>query len=262
MAYRRISLIALILMISVTSSASAKVRDFQFIEDLSFAMPGELSIVQGLSKAEARRTPSTMVANGVTESMTNTLRTKSVVPTNINFGINERFEISLEVPYVFLDNTQADYNGLGDIGLTQKIRFSDQKTDGAWLSSGVGMRLEPPTGDRLKGLGSGKTDFEIFGLGMKEIGATKWLVNLGYNFVGGDKYKNEFKYNAGVSAAIHNGFSFLMEFSGISGSRDELYMAPGILLDARGISFRLGTQFGMNDDSYKYRWNFNLSNSF
>lgn len=260
MGHRLLVLIALISFIFVPG-ASAKVRDFQFIEDLSFAMPGEFAVSQGLSKAEARR--SNAPAFGINQSATNTLKAKSVVPTHITYGVSDRFELSLEVPYVFLDNAVTDYDGMGDIGITQKFRLSDQADGRAWMSSALGLRLEPPTGDELKGIGNGKTDMEIFGIGMKEIGFTKWLVNLGYNFVGGEKYSNEFKYNGAVNASIKPGFSFLMEFSGLAGAKkNEVYMAPGLLIETRGISFRVGTQFGLNDQSYKYRWNFNLSNSF
>lgn len=251
-----------IVAILISAPADAKVKDFQFIEDLAFAMPGEISIDQGMNKAEVRRGSASHITTGVDEITANALRAKSVVPTHITYGLNERVELSLEVPYVFLDNAQTDYDGIGDIGIKQKLRLSDQADGKAWMSSAVGMRLEPPTGDDLKGLGNGKTDVELFGIGMKELGFTKLLVNVGYNFVGGEKYSNEFKYNGGVNAAIRPGFSFLMEFSGVAGTKDEIYMAPGLLIETRGIAVRFGTQFGMNDDSYKYRWNFNLTNSF
>ena len=238
-------------------SAFAKVHDFQFIEDLSFAMPGEISIIQGLNNAEARR----VVSKDIELNQLNVLKGKSIVPTHITYGLSDRLELKLEVPYVFLDNAVTDFDGLGDITVQQKLRMTEQSA-GRWLSSGLGLRIETPTGDAKKGLGNGKTDVEFFGVGMKEIGFTKLLVNLGYNFVGGEKYSNEFKYNGAVNAAIHPGVSFLMEFSGVAGSKDEMYLAPGFLIETRGISFRIGTQFGMNDESYRYRWNFNLSNSF
>lgn len=261
MEFRQLFCCALI-SVFVAVPADAKVKDFQFIEDMTFAMPGEISIDQGMNKAEVRRGPVSYAVGGVDEVAANTLRAKSVVPTHITYGLSDRVELSLEVPYVFLDNAQTDYDGIGDIGIKQKLRLSDQADGKAWMSSALGMRLEPPTGDKLKGLGNGKNDVEIFGVGMKELGFTKLLVNIGYNFVGGEKYSNEFKYNGGVNAAIRPGFSFLMEFSGVAGTKDEVYMAPGLLIETRGISVRFGTQFGMNDDSFKYRWNFNLTNSF
>lgn len=261
MRYRPLVYTIVILLLFGTS-ASAKVRDFQFIEDLSFAMPGEFSIVQGMTKAEVRRLATNIGGIGINEIAGNTLKAKTVVPTNITYGVSERFEISLEVPYVFLDNAVTDFDGIGDIGFAQKFRLTDQGDGKSWLSSGLGFKLEPPTGDEKKGIGNGKTDVEIYGIGMKEIGFTKWLVNLGYNFVGGDNLSNEFKYNGAVNLAIRPGLAFLMEFSGVAGTKDEVYMAPGLLIEARGIAFRLGTQFGMNDQSYKYRWNFNIVNSF
>lgn len=259
MGVRRYLVGALILICSAVSS-DAKVRDFQFIEDMSFAMPKQFSVVQGMTRGETRRLSAPIWAgNGV---LANTLKSKSIVPTNITYGISERFELSLEVPYVFLDNAVTDYDGIGDVVLQPKFRLSDQADGKAWISSAIGFRGEAPTGDKQKGIGNGKTDVELFGIGMKEVGFTKWLVNVGYNFVGGQAFDNEFKYNGAVNASLHPGFSFLMEFSGIAGTKDEVYLAPGLLIETRGVSFRVGTQFGMNDDSYKYRWNFNLSNSF
>lgn len=246
----------------LATAAHAKVRDFQFIEDLSFAMPGEFSVSQGLNKAEVRRLSTTTLDPSAGVTTANILKAKSIVPTYISYGVSERFEISLDVPYVFLDNAVTDFDGIGDVGVTQKFRLSDQADGRAWMSSALGLRLEPPTGDAKKGIGNGKTDVEFYGIGMKEIGFTKLLVNVGYNFVGGERYSNEFKYNGAVNASIRPGTSFLMEFSGVAGTKDEVYLAPGFLIETRGISFRIGTQFGMNDDSYKYRWNFGLSNSF
>ncbi|OGH55955.1 MAG: hypothetical protein A3G34_02065 [Candidatus Lindowbacteria bacterium RIFCSPLOWO2_12_FULL_62_27] len=261
MGHRTWIYIGLILLIA--NPAFAKVKDFQFIEDLSFAMPGEISVTQGLNKAEVRRLASkTLIDEGIWAQTTNTLKAKSIVPTHLTYGVSERFELSLEVPYVFLDNAVTDFDGIGDVVLQQKLRVSDQAGGRRWLSSAFGMRVEPPTGDASKGIGNGKTDVEFFGVGMKEIGFTKWLVNVGYNFVGGERYGNELKYNGGVNASIRPGVSFLMEFNGIAGTKNEVYLAPGFLIETRGISFRVGTQFGMSDDSYKYRWNFNLSNSF
>ncbi|MBI4179470.1 hypothetical protein HY522_08625 [bacterium] len=242
-------------------AADAKVRDFQFIEDLSFAMPREFSYSQGIMRSETRRTVTNQLSGlGLEQPPANYLKATSVVPNTLTYGVSERFEIALEVPYVFLDNALTDYNGLGDVALRPKVLMSDQAGKD-WLSSAFGMRIETPTGDKAKGLGNGKTDVEIMGILMKEFGFAKWLVNVGYNFIGGP-LDNEFKYNGGVNAAVRPGLSFLMEFSGIAGARDQMYLAPGILIETRGISLRLGTQFGMNDDSFKYRWNFNLSNNF
>ncbi len=255
-------LLAFLILSLLSVPASAKVRDFQFIEDMSFAMPGELTVNQGLSKAEVRRTIANTFANPYDEIVHNSLRSKTVLPTRITYGFSDRFEISLEVPYVFLDNAVQDYNGIGDVGLMQKLMVSNQSDGRSWLSSAFGVRFEAPTGNSLQGLGNGKSDVEVFGIGMKEIGFTKWLVNLGYNFVGGEKYSNEFKYQGGVNAQIRPGFSFLMEFSGVAGAKDEMYLAPGLMFEIRGIPLRMGTQFGMTDDSFKYRWNFSLGNNF
>ena len=240
-----------------SSPAIAKIRDFQFIEDLTFTMPGEVSFDQGMNNARSRRFVKTDAAG----NLLNTENGRTVVPTNIAYGVSEKFELSLEVPYVFLDNTVDDYNGVGDIGIRQKMRLSDQADGKAWISSALGLRFEAPTGDMKRGLGNGKSDVELFGIGMKEAGIAKFLVNLGYNFVGGEKYANEFKYSAGVNAIIHPGFSFLMEFSGVAGTKDERYLAPGFLFEMRGMAVRFGTQFGISRDSYKYRWNFSTTSN-
>lgn len=260
MGYRHV-LSWVIIAVVLSSPAPAKNRDFQFIEDLSFAMPGEISITQGLSKAEVRRTVKNF-ANPEDNFIQNSMLSKTVLPTQISYGFSERFEISLEVPYVFLDNAVQDYNGVGDVGLMQKLMLSNQADGKAWLSSAFGVRVEPPTGDDKKGLGNGKSDVEMSGIFMKEIGFSKWLMNVGYNFVGGEKYSNEFKFQGGVNAQLRPGFSFLMEFSGMEGTKDEMYLAPGFIFEVRGVPVRMGAQFGMNDDSFKYRWSFGLGNNF
>lgn len=241
----------------IPGPAYAKVQDFMFSHDVSFAKPGEFYVSQALMDASRK------------DNTSNSRRSYAAVPINLAYGINERFEIGVEVPYMFLDNgvslggkAVTAASGLGDMSISQKLRLTDHVM-GDWASSAFGYTVEIPTGSDEKGLGNGKTDLELFAVGLREVSFAKLLAGVGYKFVGGSSVDNELNYNVGLNAAFRPGLSLLMELNGISSTEDQFYVSPGVLFESQlGFSVRAGVQFGLGKESYKYNWKLAFSNSF
>jgi len=74
-------------------------------------------------------------------------------------------------------------NGIGDLFLTAKWQFMDEAT--WWPRQAVVPTVKFPTTDKDKGLGSGKTDYDLAWIASKSLGEKMGAhINVGYAFIG------------------------------------------------------------------------------
>ena len=92
-------------------------------------------------------------------------------------------------------------NGFGDTALKIKYRLVDQKE---WIPSfAVSGTLKIPTASESRGLGSGKTDFNINTIFTWNLSKRLQLyANFGYTFIGEHGASNEFNYSAAAQFTL------------------------------------------------------------
>jgi hypothetical protein len=153
-----------------------------------------------------------------------------------NYGLTDRLDVGLAVPYVRLDfsariraaveplatsgesftfhvfpdgTTQHDYvqagsaEGIGDVVFRTKYVFV--KRDAGGLAAGLDLRL--PTGDERNLLGSGATQAKVYIIGSATAGRVSPHANLGYTFSKGGaitsgNIPDELNYTVGADAAL------------------------------------------------------------
>ncbi|MFH1903282.1 MAG: transporter [Candidatus Omnitrophota bacterium] len=96
------------------------------------------------------------------------------------FGLNDKTDLVLGIPYQWVtvkeDEASASENGFGDASLELKWRFFEK--DGWSLALKPGLSI--PTGDKDKGLGSGKVNYGLYFITTVEKGNTALHFNAGY----------------------------------------------------------------------------------
>jgi hypothetical protein len=177
--------------------------------------------------------------------------TSSTFSAFVNYGITDRLDVGLVVPFVSIDMTasvqatvlrlatsdnpaihqfeggasqqtfseSSRAQGLGDILLRGKFRFLD--TAGGGLAAGVDVRL--PTGDSEQLLGTGGAQVKLALIGSMAQGPFSPHVNLGYTFSGGGNDEalsvtpnvpDEFSYAAGFDTALHPRLTLAVDLLG------------------------------------------------
>ncbi len=177
--------------------------------------------------------------------------TSSTFSAFLNYGVTDRLDVGLVVPFVTIDMTasvqatvlrlatsdnpaihqfeggasqqtlseNSRAQGLGDILLRGKFRFLD--TAGGGLATGVDVRL--PTGDSEQLLGTGGAQVKLALIGSMAQGPFSPHVNMGYTFSRGGSSEplsvtpnvpDEFSYAAGFDTALHQRVTFSMDVLG------------------------------------------------
>lgn len=106
--------------------------------------------------------------------------------TTLTYGASENMDIILGIPYQYIrtktpatdtepESTKAA-DGISDISIESKWRFFEK--DGLSLALKPGITL--PTGDRKRGLGTGRTAYSLFFITTKEAEPWAFHFNLGY----------------------------------------------------------------------------------
>ncbi|MBI5592334.1 MAG: transporter [Deltaproteobacteria bacterium] len=103
------------------------------------------------------------------------------VGTTLSYGVIDTVDLVLTLPYqwgkVEEDGfTVYDEKGISDTVFEVKWRFFEK--DGLGLALKPGITL--PTGDDEKGLGTGKTGYQLFFIGSQEVAPWAFHLNLGY----------------------------------------------------------------------------------
>ena len=120
-----------------------------------------------------------------TEEYSKTVSKEIALQSNIYFGLTDKSEVGVTIPYKFLDGTSTGkVNGISDIVIDTKYRLWDEKK--ILPSFALYFDLKTDTGNDDKNLGTGKRNFSINNIFTKTVGKNIFDGNLGYTFVGGN----------------------------------------------------------------------------
>ena len=117
-----------------------------------------------------------------------TKRQNEVVLT-LNYGLTDKLELGVNAPWLTLINSRVaesgSVSGQGDVQFGVKYKLHDER-EGSWLPAfSAVFYVEAPTGSVKKQLGSGLTDFWIYGIAQKSLTKrTTGRVNGGVLFSG------------------------------------------------------------------------------
>lgn len=116
-------------------------------------------------------------------------RMQNTANFTLNYGLTKRIELDVNAPLLTIYNAQTsplgNPFGIGDTQFGVKYRFYDEHEDSARPAMAVVFYLEAPTGSTAKQLGSGTTDYWLYGVAQKSFtGKTKGRINAGILFAG------------------------------------------------------------------------------
>lgn len=173
----------------------------------------------------------------------------------LTYGVFMNYEITLDLPVKFHENGPDD---IGDLGLKQRLKFTEQETGFADSSGGIELIL--PTGNDGTNPPTGTDDvnFRLFGsVGHALTTNTEWLLNAGYTIYGEDQIDDRFQYNGAVAYRATDQLKLNVEANGWTGGRpdnSEIYLSPGLIYQPRaGFSLTLSAPVGLNSDSADHR---------
>lgn len=111
----------------------------------------------------------------------------------LTYGLSENLDLVVSAPYQSWSSRSDDADGkssesgLGDSYLALKWRFYEENGTSFAIKPGVSFA----TGDEDRGLGAGKTGYELFFIGTKEVEPFAVHLNLGYIRANNDAFERE-----------------------------------------------------------------------
>ena len=107
----------------------------------------------------------------------------------LNYGVTKRLEFDVNTPLLTIFNaktsTLGNPTGIGDTQFGVKYRFRDERESSRLPAMAIVFYLEAPTGSAAKQLGSGVTDYWLYGVAQKSLTRkTKGRLNAGILFAG------------------------------------------------------------------------------
>jgi hypothetical protein len=134
----------------------------------------------------------------------------------LSYGVFERMDIGIGSAYLFVHPDEGKKeNGFSDTALKVKYRWVDQKDWIPFLT--VSGTLILPTASESKGLGSGKTDFNLNTIFTWNLSKKVLLhVNLGYTFIGEHGVDNELNYSGAAQLILSEKWALVGEIIGVN----------------------------------------------
>jgi hypothetical protein len=107
----------------------------------------------------------------------------------LNYGVSKRIEFDLNAPLLTIFNaktaSQGNPTGVGDTQFGVKYRFHDERDGSKLPALALVFYVEGPTGSTSKQLGSGVTDYWLYGVAQKSLTKkVKGRLNGGVLFAG------------------------------------------------------------------------------
>lgn len=194
------------------------------------------------------------------------------MPIFFNYSLTDDLELVYTIPVVnytiksrILWTRDISESGTGDSRLGFKYRVFDNPEFQMRGAFGLGFKF--PTGDDSKGLGTGKTDFEIFTAFSKSFEKIVGHLNLGYVMTGDpntqfypDGLADKFYYNFGIEYPHTHNVTVMAEVNGedwgAEGMRVEV--TPGLRYSpTENFSFQVGVPIAVTNDQ-RYGYNYRL----
>jgi len=173
---------------------------------------------------------------------------------SLTTGIVPHLDIALNAGYVFLAPDGASKeNGIGDLEITLKWNFLEEKGNLPGLSLKLASTL--PTGDEVKGLGSGGYDLATTLIGGKALGSLNLYLNLGYTRVDktteGEKsaiFLASLASEYGLIEALALVGEVIYESPGADGEDPSVALTAGLVWEiADNFSVDIGGRVGLTD---------------
>jgi hypothetical protein len=186
----------------------------------------------------------------------------------IGYGqISGRYDFSITVPYLLLQDSTANESGLGDISLQAGMTFDEDVIAGNSFYGSVSLKL--PTADETRALGTGETDIGGM-LGYTGRFNTLSLILVGGYIITGDapaqSYNDVFVYSAGL-AMYSNPWYVYGRLDGqqkiIDTEDDALELTGGLFYQIKTRQYLTAEVFaGLSDTSPDIGFNLGLVNWF
>lgn len=91
----------------------------------------------------------------------------------LNYGLTNHVELGVNAPLIKIfnqrDSAFTNASGIGDTQFVLKVRVLDEREGSKRPAAGIVFYLEAPTGNKSKQLGSGLTDYGVYGLLQKSF---------------------------------------------------------------------------------------------
>jgi len=184
-------------------------------------------------------------------------RDKYYVPLfQIAYGLTERLEIAVGLPYIFLDPKEGGkVDGLGDMYAYLKYRIWEEGTNYPALA--LRPFLKFPTASEKKGLGSEKTDFGLTAAFSESFVGFNLHLDGTYLVFGEKDVTDQFLLGVAGEFEIVKGFNLVSEFryrNNFNSSRkdDPATFMAGFQAEAAGAVFDAGLTLGLNNAAADY----------
>src|SRR5262245_11949726 len=118
-------------------------------------------------------------------------KSKNTLVFTLTYGLTNKLELGINAPLITFSNSRVaqsrSITGKGDTQFGLKYRLYDERDGSKLPALAIVFYVEAPTGDAQKQLGSGLTDFWLYGVAQKSLTKkTKTRVNGGILFSGND----------------------------------------------------------------------------
>ncbi len=194
------------------------------------------------------------------------------MPIFFNYAVTDDLEIVYHIPVIdytiksrILWTRDISESGTGDSKLGFKYRVFDNPSYQMRGAFGVGFKF--PTGNDDKGLGTGKTDFEIFTAFSKSFERVVGHLNLGYVMTGDpntqfypDGLADKFYYNFGIEYPHTHNVTVMAEVAGEDWGAEgmKVDVIPGLrYTPTENFAFEVGVPIAVTNDQ-RYGYNYRL----
>lgn len=153
----------------------------------------------------------------------------------VNYGLTDRVELGVNLPVLTIVNARTvprgSVAGVGDTQFGVKYRFLDEHEGSRLPTLAVVFYVEAPTGDSARQLGSGLTDYWLYGVAQKSL--TK---------------RTKGRLNGGVLFSGDNSTGLI----GVSATRGQVFTGNGSLVRDFGPKLKLGAElFGAVTNDFR-----------
>jgi hypothetical protein len=202
------------------------------------------------------------------------------LPIFFNYAVTDDLEIAYTIPVKdytiksrILWTRDISESGTGDSKLAFKYKMFDNPKYQMRGAFGLGFKF--PTGNDDKGLGTGKTDFEIYTAFSKNFEKIVAHLNLGYIMTGDpntqfypDGLADKFYYNIGIEYPHTHNVTVMAEVNGEDWGAEgiKVDVTPGLrYTPTENFAFEVGVPIAITNDQrygYNYRLVFGLTSFF
>src|ERR1044072_9211452 len=117
------------------------------------------------------------------------VKRQNTIVFTLNYGLTDKLELGVNAPYITLINSRivepGDVSGQGDVQFGMKYKLRGERDGSKLPAFAIVFYAEAPTGSTRKELGSGLTDYWLYGIAQKSLTKrTTGRVNGGVLFSG------------------------------------------------------------------------------